>query len=227
MATYGTPVIATQKKVHILITFIVVLATSRLYADDVAALLAMSSDAIESLASAQTPLVGSLCPNCKTPVKWKWTLADPESLTCPDCKQRFPSKEYPLSSKVAYLNNRGKTISIPYFQDRGQKKYFLAGQLDKEKRAFLIREAPQLASRYKSTGDERYARVLMYLLMGLARNFPDYLVVDGDYQARNGTGEYTSTGGPWMRDGKPVDRSRFVHPYSWMGSIWGRRCSRK
>jgi len=200
-----------------------ILAAGSLRASEVNLLLRMSSNAVESLAPVQTPLVGAWCPACKKPVKWQWTLSDPDHLVCPDCKQRFPNKDFPLSHRADYLNNLGERVSIPYFQDSSGKKYFLAGQVDKEKRAFLLRTAEQLAYRYRVSGEERWVRPLVHLLTGLAKNFPGYLVVDGDYLARNGIGEYTSTGGPWMRDGKPVDRSRYVHPYSWTGSIWGRR----
>lgn len=169
---------------------------------------------LEEMAPRQVPGHRCKCPRCgKGPGKndpwdrqWRWDAGKPDVLFCSGCKTAYPNAEYPMSRSKGFWNPAGEKITLHYYRNAKGEDFYLDGQLDSVKNKGLLHMLDKLAKAYHKTGDERCARAAIGILKGYAHSFPHWLT--------RTWGKYLSTGGPWMRNGKPVSRKGWS-PFGW------------
>ena len=134
------------------------------------------------------------CPNCnggRQEGQLAWSPEHPAEVYCRYCNQRYPSDRYPMRNAVVVRNPRGQEQRYPYWEDAAGYRYFFAARRDDLARAYLSRQARDLAHLYTLTGDRTCARRAALLLERFAQVFPgwcyhyDYpfqqkIIYDGD-----------------------------------------------
>lgn len=196
----------------------------------------------------QTPFITSDCPNCgqghytRGLERNLFKLTPPNQLTCLKCQATFPSDKFRENDRETFLNTLGEKVEVGFYKDAEGKRFALSGALHSWQNGWLIERLIALGRLYQLTGDEQYARRAVLILDRYARVFPHYLVKDflTDHLDENDAPKpgatqkaryvYVSTGGPWLRDGKPVGRKPNEPeasnqptslPYGWTQSRWG------
>lgn len=163
---------------------------------------AMSQDreALRALVPDLTPgsVYGQVCPACvgdkcamgETGV-WKWSVTDPDQLTCKYCGTQYPNEKYPETgvldcpqmgqSFTYYINDEQRAHPD---EDLGKHAYKWAGRpvqvsftgvIRASKVSWAISQLLPLAKLYALTGDVAYAERTAWLLERLSEVFPKYL----------------------------------------------------
>jgi len=151
---------------------------------------------IRELIPGQNGNVKCACPECGKDKAWRLDLKRLDKLVCGNCKERFPSSEYPENHTQTYRSYFGEAVTIPYHKARDGALYCFQGKLDHLKFRYLTSACENdLGHAYLLTGDERYAKLACFILSGLAENARGFL-----YEHR---GAYTDLL-PWPRDAEVV-----------------------
>lgn len=127
------------------------------------------------------------CPSCRHTGKpyhphgqWKWSVQDPEKLTCVVCGAVFPNEKYPESIALHAGYGGGQTLTFcggePFriFSYSGRPSF--TGAIRAHKVSFMADLCRRIAEVYALTGKTEHARAARLILLRLAQVYPNWLV---------------------------------------------------
>ena len=145
-----------------------------------------------------TSVAGSFCPNCvgkKSDISlhrlfWRWSVYDPEKITCPYCGITYPHPDFPEEGRLElprlgltysfYLSPEEKAAAD--WRDGAHASRFagapthvsFSGETRRCQLSWVMGQVEPLAIAYAVTGDEKYARIVQTILTRLAEVYARY-----------------------------------------------------
>ncbi|AFM26937.1 heparinase II/III domain-containing protein [Desulfomonile tiedjei] len=141
-------------------------------------ILSLSENEMIAIIPEQSGIFYTRCPNCRAGTQdrgdWEWTPQLPRSIRCKQCKEVYPNNtRYPDSNHITTVSLH-KRHSYPYYETPDGYRIFLAAHADYLARQFMEKTCRRLASLYRETGNDMYARRAALILLRFAEVFPGY-----------------------------------------------------
>jgi len=144
----------------------------------VAYVMSCSEDDMLALVPQQSGIYFTDCPNCETGAQdrgnWQWLPEKPSQIKCQGCGATYPNNpRYADNKYVAVTSPKGKHHYHYYERPDGYRIYFRA-HADYLARDYMASICRDLAERYWTTRDEKYARRSALILIRFAEVYPGY-----------------------------------------------------
>jgi hypothetical protein len=141
-------------------------------------ILSLSEAEMIAIIPEQSGIFYTRCPNCRAGTQdrgdWEWTPRSPRSIRCKQCGEVYPNNtRYPDSNHITTVSLH-KRHSYPYYEMPDGYRIFLAAHADYLARQFMEKTCRNLASLYRETGNDMYARRAALVLLKFAEVFPGY-----------------------------------------------------
>ncbi len=141
-------------------------------------ILSLPENAMIAIIPEQSGIFYTRCPNCRAGTQdrgdWEWSPQFPQSIRCKQCGEVYPNNvRYPDSNHITTVSLH-KRHSYPYYETPDGYRIFLAAHADYLARQFMEKTCRKLASLYRETGNQMYARRAALILLRFAEVFPGY-----------------------------------------------------
>ena len=172
--------------------------------------------------------------------EWEWDPKDPLRVIDKKTGMKFPNPAYPEDKSFTVLNTLGQEVTIPYYQGKKPKPPFNARKgVERQRKqhpdrylfsyaaanmqyGFMMGAIGRLKTAYEITGEDQYARRLALILYDFGQKLEHFPMLENN--AQHGGKFPVSTGGPWMRDGKPFGKPGQDLPYKdWLSAFLTRK----
>lgn len=136
-------------------------------------------------------------PETGEPIVVSWSYLDPDRFTDTNSGKIYPDA-HPANHKETFKSLMGNDVEVSSYVSPKGVKYYYDAITSYKKYYYINKQIADLGTLYYYTENEEYARMVRDLLLQYAKYVPDYLLSNVVTAYK-----YDSTGGPWMRNGKP------------------------
>ena len=161
--------------------------------ESVAGLMKLDDAAVLALVSTDNGFGSVRCPVCQSFVG-KFSLDDPEHVSCHNCETKFPNERFPETHEHKGTNVSGEPVTWRcYMKDGKGYQHFFTAVLRNARHHFLAGKTQDLARLYVQTKDERYAHRTALILVALGEAYPHWCAKYDHYWY----GRYIVSERPW------------------------------